>query len=260
MKKYFFKKSFIWIFIIMVMIPFVIGLLPSSLIPITTIFRLNIDAPKIAAIFTRVTTPICIFLYVYSGKLFANYLNKNSEYQGDFNKYQYVFYPLAVASTVLISAADDFINSVFSSSVADKIGKTENIGEVFTTIALPFAISVLFSVVGLIISSKCVSSLLCAVAEGEEAEKNYFSKAFLPLTLSIIIAIVLDVAMVLFLKASIYFLIKAAVYTVLFASMLAGLKYKFDDEKIRNLVCNIFPFTYVLLSVVFAVIGLIRTI
>lgn len=260
MKKYFFKKSFIWIFIIMVIIPFVIGLLPGSLIPITTIFRLDIDAPKISAIFTRVTTPICIFLYVYSGKLFANYLKDNSEYKGDFNKYQYVFYPLAVASTVLISAADDFINSVFSSSVADKIGETENIGELFANMALPFAISIIFSIAGLIISSKCVSSLLCSVVEGEEAEKNYFSKAFLPLALSIIIAIVLDVAMVLFLKAGIYFLIKASVYTVLFASMVAGLKFKFDDEKIRNLVCNIFPFAYVLLSVVFAVIGLIRTI
>ena len=260
MKKYFFKKSFIWIFIIMVMIPFVIGLLPSSLIPITTIFRLDIDAPKISAIFTRVTTPICIFLYVYSGKLFANYLKDNSEYKGNFNKYQYVFYPLAVASTVLISAADDFINTVFSSSVADKIGETGNIGEVFTAIALPFAISVIFSVVGLIISSKCVSSLLCAVAEGKETEKNYFSKSFIPLTLSIIIAIVLDIAMVLFLKASIYFLIKAAVYAVLFASMLAGLKYKFDDEKAKKLVGNVLPFVYVSLSVVFAVIGLIRTI
>lgn len=260
MKKYFFKKSFIWIFIIMIIIPFVIGIVQSSLIPITTIFRLNIDAPKISAIITRVTAPICVFLYVYSGKFFANYLNKNSEYQGDFNKYQYVFYLLANLSTYLLFAVEDLIKALTSPFVADKIGETGNIGEVFTAIALPFAISVIFSVAGLIISAKCVSSLLCAAAEGEESGKNYFSKAFLPLTLGIIIAIVLDVAMVLFLKTSIYFLIKGAAYAVLLVSMLAGLKYKFNDEKAQKLVCNILPFVYVSLSVVFAVIGLVKTV
>lgn len=260
MKKYFFKKSFIWIFIIMVMIPFVIGLLPSSLIPITTIFRLNIDAPKISAIITRVTTPICIFLYIYSGKFFANYLKNNSEYKGDFNKYQYIYYPLLITSTFLISTAEDFFNEIIFALDIEKITQNGIIGDVFAKSILTFAVSLIVGIAAIIIGSKCVSTLLCAVAECEEAEKNYFSKAFLPLTVSLLIAVVLDIIAVIFLKLSAVFFIRELVYVILLVSILLGLKYRFDDRKIKNLICKVLPFAYFLICVVFTVISLIRII
>lgn len=260
MKKYFFKKSLIWILIITVIIPSAIGVFPSLLITLTNLAGLEIDAVKIAGIYTMVTSTIGVFLYIYSGKLFANYLKKNSEYQGDFNKYQYIYYPLLIASIFLISTAADFFDRIIYASDFDKIAPNGIIGDAFAKSMLTLVLSLIVGIVSIVISSKCVSSLLCSVAEGEEAEKNYFSKVFLPLTVSLLIAVVLEIISVIFFELSVLPLVREIAQAVLLLSMLAGLKYKFDDEKTKKLVCNILPFVYVSISVVFAAIGIIRII
>lgn len=260
MKKYFFKKTFVWILILDVVTAFIRGAVPGILIPILTFSRLSIDATKISTIITGILTPICIALCIFSGHIFANRLKNDGKFEGNFSKYQYIYYSLTHIGGYLISEIGATVCGVIVTYAYGKVNENDIGSMIATEFLISTVVNIIFGIIFLIVSAKFVSSLLCAVTESEEAEKNYFSKAFFPFTMSMLIAVVISIIYTVCLKQSVFTVISDIVYVIYFAGLLALLKYKFGDEKIMNFTCNILPFGYVLICVVFEIIRLMHII
>lgn len=255
MKKYFFNKTLVWSLIITFVFAAIIGAVTGTLIPISHLMNLNIDVSIIREIYIPVSIAVCIL----SGRIFAKRLKSNGNFEGDFSKYQYLYYPLIVIGGYLISKIGVFIRGFIEEYAFGAVNEND-FNSVITVWLLSNAIGCIFDIVVLIVGSKLVSALLCAVTEGEEAEKNYFSKAFLPLAMSLTIALVLNFIFAVHFNHGAYSLVDDIVNAIYFAGLLALLKYKFDDEKIKNFTCNILPFVYILISAVFTAIRLMQII
>lgn len=119
--------------------------------------------------------------------------------------------------------------------------------------ALEFAMLVL----NLVVVSKVIGSLLCAVTEGEESEKRFFSKIGLPICISFAGVLIIDIILLVFFDFRAILFVSDIFYLALFALMLLGLKYKFDDIKFRKIICNVLPFAYVALEAIIAAVKIV---
>lgn len=127
--------------------------------------------------------------------------------------------------------------------------------ELVTAVVNPLN-SFVFGALGIAVDVICVRSLLCATVQGEEAEKNYFSKAFFPFTVSAIVAAIAGIASIVIFNTALLDGISTCVYLAFYICLIALLKYKFDDGKIRKIACNILPFVYFALCVVLRIVNL----
>lgn len=248
MKRYFLKKTLAWNIITAIVLGTVYF---AARILLSTVLHFSdsvMGDRQISIIYVAVMTPITILLSVISGKFLADYLNRNSEYKGDFSKYQYLYYILSFIGSSAVDALQRLIVSIF---------KSVDTGENEWLSLLPSAINAVFGFIGIVVGVMCVRTFLCAVVQGGVAEKNYFSKAFIPLSASLICAVILHIISAVFFNADMFSALRFGVYAALFMGILALFRYKFEDEKIRKIACNILPFAYFGISAVFSVSYLI---
>ena len=248
MKKYFTKKTLEWNLIIGLGLSFVYMAVLMLIDAVLGITGANIDRDLFSSVYSAVGTSLMTFLGILSGRIFANYLNKNSEYKGDFNKYQYIYNILATGLAFAVTNLSNLIKEICLAAMGES--------ELVTAVVNPLN-SLIFGVLGIVVDVICVRSLLCATVQGEEAEKNYFSKAFLPFTVSTIVAAVAEMASIVIFNTDLLDGISTCVYLAFYICLIALLKYKFDDGKIRKIVCNILPFVYCALCAVFRIVHLI---
>lgn len=233
MKKYFEKKSLFWYLRFWVLFGF-IGLL---LIPV--FHEISVSLGKSLNII-YLLLPIFSLMFLFAGKRLVKRLQKDGEYEGEYGRYTYVYYPLICAATALIGFMNTSVGYIFG-TVRDILNSPD--GNMSKAVIV-CAIYCILLIADLVVASKITGSLLCAVTEGEDSEKMFFSKICFPVI--IIMEIVLLAKLIfLFWGFSLLIYISSFLCYNLLALMLFGLKYKYDDIKIRNIICKVLPFVYV---------------
>lgn len=250
MKRYFEKKAFLWYLlftilceIILVLLMFIVG----SVLPYGSVTR---ETAVWSA--SYVCKPVLTLVCVLAGNALVNKIQKDGEYEGEYGKYRYFFYPLASAATMLITSLNGLFQKGFGT--VDEIMGKNTFESGMVKASLVMALELVMMILGFVIVSKVIGSLLCAVTEGEESEKRFFSKIGLPVCISLAGALIVYLVFLIFFDFSAISFISEILCSALFALMLLGLKYKFDDLHFRKIICNVLPFVYVGIQAVIAAV------
>lgn len=253
MKRYFEKKAFIWYLFFTILCGMGTLLIMSviaTVLPYGSVTR-EIAGQSIGCVCVPVWTLVCVL----AGNVLVNKIKKDGEYAGEYGKYRYFFYPLASAVAMLITSLDGLFQECFGTAKEIMSRNTFASGMVKAGLvtALGFAVMIL----EFVIVSKAVGSLLCAVTLGEESEKQFFSKIGLPICISFAGVLIIDIILLVFFDFRAILFVSDIFYLALFALMLLGLKYKFDDLRLRKIICNILPFVYVGIQAIIAAVKIV---
>lgn len=249
MKKYFEKKAFLWYLLFTILCGMGTLLIMSviaTVLPYGSVTR-ETAVWSISYVYKPVLTLVCVL----AGNVLVNKIKKDGEY----GKYRYFFYPLASAAAMFITS----LNGLFQKGcgTVDEIMSKNTFESGMVKSSLVMALEFAMLVLSLVVVSKVISSLLCAVTEGEESEKRFFSKIGLPVCVSHAGALIVDLVLLIFFDFGAISFIGEMLCSALFALMLLGLKYKFDDLRLRKIICNILPFVYVGIQAIIAAVKIV---
>lgn len=256
MKRYFKKKAFLWYLlftilceIILMLLMFIVG----SVLPYGSVTR---ETAVWSA--SYVCKPVLTLVCVLAGNALVNKIQKDGEYEGEYGKYRYFFYPLASAATMLITSLSGLVHKGFGT--AKEIMSRNEFAGGMVKAGLVTALDLALMVLEFVIISKVIGSLLCAVTDGEESEKRFFSKIGLPVCISLAGALIVDLLHLIFFDLGAISFISEILYLSLLALILSGLKYKFDDLRLRKIICNVLPFAYVGIQAIIAAVRIVSII
>ena len=188
-------------------------------------------------------TPVMTLIFLFAGKKLVQKIQKDGIYTGEYSRYIYFFYPLAYAATMFITAVGSLVRNYFT-PVSTPFEERTVAGEMVKSLIV-LLIQFILIILDFIVASKVIGSLLCSVTEGEESEERFFSKIGLPVCISFAGALIIDFLLIDFYDYNIITFAGNAVGMVLLSAMLLGLKYKYGDAKIRNIICKVLPFVFV---------------
>ncbi len=253
MKRYFEKKVFSW-YAIFTIFYSLIAMFIISVITITMLHDETLER-TVSGITAYAYVPVFSLVFLLSGNVLVNKIQKDGEYSGEYGKYRYFFYPLASAATMLITSLDGLFQK--GCGTAKEIMSKNTFASGMVKAGLVTAVELAMMILCFVIVSKAVGSLLCAVTEGEESEKRFFSKIGLPVCISLAGALIVDLVLLIFFDFGAISFISEILCSALFALMLLGLKYKFDDLRLRKIICNVLPFAYVGLEAIIAAVKIV---
>lgn len=258
MKKYFFKKTLSWYVLttVLCMLAEMLWMLLMSVV--SSIAPDLIGRKAVAEAMAYASIPVLTFIFLFAGKKLVQKIQKDGEYTGEYDKYTYFFYPLACAATAFIGAVNTFVRSRFTpvSTIYDESSFEEGIAKALIVWVIQLGIIV----IEFVVASKVIGALLCAVTEGGESENRFFSKIGLPVCISFAGVLIIDFLLIDLYDYGIITFAGNVFNLLLFAVMLLGLKYKYNDAKLKNLICNILPFVYVGIQTVTAALKLFNAI
>lgn len=253
MKRYFEKKAFLWYLLFTILCGMGTLLIMSviaTVLPYGSVTR-EIAVQSIGC----VCVPVFSLMFLLSGNVLVNKVQKVSKYNGEYGKYRYFFYPLASAAVMLFTSLDILFQECFGT--AKEIISRNTFASGMVKACLVTVLGFALMILEFVIVSKAVGSLLCAVTEGEESEKRFFSKIGLPVCVSLAGALIVDLVLLIFFDFGAISFIGEILCSALFALMLLGLKYKFDDLQLRKIICNILPFVYVGIQAIIAAVKIV---
>ena len=239
MKKYFFKKALGWYVLFSALCVIVLLLWMFLTSVVSSIAPDSIARQALANARASAATPVMTLIFLFAGKRLVQKIQNDGIYTGEYGRYTYLFYPLAYAATTLITAAESLVRGWYTPFEERTVA-----GEMVKSLIV-LLIQLVLMIFALIVVSKVISSLLCSVTEGEESEERFFSKIGLPVCISFAGALIIDFLLIDFYDYNIITFAGNAVGMVLLSAMLLGLKYKYGDAKIRNIICKVLPFVFV---------------
>lgn len=258
MKKYFFKKTLGWYVLTGALCLLVEIFWILLMIAVSSMAPDLITKKALAEAMAYTSIPVLTLIFLFAGKKLVQKIQKDGEYTGEYSKYKFVFYPLACAVTELIGAVNTFVRSCFTpiSTIYDESSFAETAIKWLAVYGIQFGLMIL----EFIVASKVIGALLCAVTEGEESEKQFFSKIGLPVCISFAGVLIIDFMLIGLYDYGIITFAGNAICLLLLAVMLLGLKYKYNDSKPRNIICNVLPFVYVGIQTVTAALKLFNAV
>lgn len=258
MKKYFFKKTLGWYVLTGALCLLVEIFWILLIIAVSSMAPDLITKKALAEAMAYASIPVLTLIFLFAGKKLVQKIQKDGEYTGEYDKYTYFFYPLSCAATAFIGAVNTFVRSRFTpiSTIYDESSFAETAVKWLAVYGIQFGLMIL----EFIVASKVIGALLCAVTEGEESENQFFSKIGLPVCISFAGVLIIDFLLIGLYDYGIITFAGNVFNLLLFAVMLLGLKCKYNDAKLRNIICNVLPFVYVGIQTVTAVLKLFNAI
>lgn len=258
MKKYFFKKTLGWYVSITALCLLVDVLWLFIMSIVSSIAPDSISEKVLAEAMAYASLPVMTLIFLFAGKKLVQKIQNDGIYTGEYSKYTYFFYPLAYAAIELISAVDIIVRYYYGTvrEILNENSFEEGIAKALTVWVIQLGIII----IEFIVVSKVIGSLLCAVTEGEESEKQFFSKIGLPVCISFAGVLIIKFISTAFFDYGIITFAGNLLGLALLAVMLLGLKYKFGDVKIRSIICNILPFVYAGIQALTAVLKIFNAV
>lgn len=258
MKKYFFGKALVWQIILAVITTISISITTAACITIPTILG---GGPKetLATVVSLIMAFAMIVLGVFSGKILAKRLAIGSTSEVNFSKYQYFYYIAFHSAEMFFIALGNIGSAIVFKLMHIASAEDQSAIMILKNTALPQMINTLFTIIGLIIGARFVSSLLCAVCSGEDDEKSFFNKAFVPIVIGFAGAIALYIVGAIVLDYSALGLVRNALDFVIFAAIFYLLKNKLDDEKTRKIATVVLPMVYIGICAITTGIDIVQT-
>lgn len=258
MKKYFFKKTLGWYVLTGALCLLVEIFWILLMIAVSSMAPDLITKKALAEAMAYTSIPVLTLIFLFAGKKLVQKIQKDGEYTGEYSKYKFVFYPLACAVTELIGAVNIIVRYYYGT--VNEILNESSFEEGIAKALIVWVIQLGIIVIEFIVASKVIGALLCAVTEGEESEKQFFSKIGLPVCISFAGVLIINFLLIGLYDYGIITFAGNTLCLLLLAVMLLGLKYKYNDAKLRNIICNVLPFVYVGIQTVTAALKLFNAI
>ncbi len=258
MKKYFERKAFGWYVLTTVLCVLAEMLWILLMSAVSSIAPDLIARKALTDAMAYVFIPVMTLIFLFAGKKLVQKIQKDGEYTGEYSRYRFIFYQLACAATELISAVDIIVR--YYCGTVNEILNESSVEEGIPKALIVWVIQLGIIVIEFILASKVIGALLCAVTEGEESEKQFFSKIGLPVCISFAGVLIIKFISTALFNYSVITFAGNTICLLLLAVMLLGLKYKYNDANLRNIICNTLPFVYVGIQTVTAALKLFNAI